>query len=194
MFEYNDELKTSRAAHDAPVSPRPIWERRGISQAEHEEKRKERAIRKDASIRTEANDALDRAIRRIAEYSVAANANIRDLPLLRYYTFRYKQLKENVGKLTAELLLGADNTINPQKTIVFYTGLIRDLLNTPVEMPKSSIHIMTQAEYKRALDRSKAMSPAVWQKPAKAEYQVELLSPSEWERLNTIALEKKAKT
>lgn len=193
MFELNEERATSRAAHDAPVSPRPIWEKRGISQTDYELIRQERADRKDASIRTEANDALDRAIRRIEEYKLAARSNIADMPLVRHYAYRFALLKDYVGKLTAELLMAADGIINPQKTIVFWTGKIRDELNHPVEMPKSSIRIMTQAEYKRALSRSRAMSPAVWQKPAKAEYQTELLSLFEWERLNTIALEKKNK-
>lgn len=194
MLELNEERATSRAAHDSPVIPPTIWDRRGISESDYELIRQDKAIRKDNAIRAEANAVIARAISRITEYQNAARASVADMPLVRHYAYRYGQLRDNVGKLTAELLLARDNTINPQKTIVFYTALIRDLLNTPVEMPKSSIRIMDKAEYRHALNKSRAMSPGVYPKPNTPTIEAELLPLSEWERLDAIAREKQAKT
>lgn len=160
MLEYDDSRAVSRSAADAPVTPPPVWERRGISERDYDAIRADKRAQLHAKIEADSRAAISAALDRITQYQATIRNNRADMPLMLHYANRIRLLRNTATSLATELKLVADNIIQPYKAMIYWTGVIRSLLNTPIEMPASKIRVLSYDEYKRELRRSRAMRPA----------------------------------
>jgi len=186
MFEYNDERKTARAGHDSPVAPIPPWEKRGISESAYDAIRADRRDEKHAELRAEAQALLSAVTERVTEYRAAIRASS-DNALRRYLAGRSVQLQQHAISLSAELALTDDpaHVISPWKTVIFLSGLIRELLQRPIqaEYRPKPIRPLPAAYVRNAQARLQRPEDSYRAKRAAEAQKVAVISTAEFDKL-----------